>query len=162
MQTGKSFLVRKIIFPTIAILCVSCATGPKVGTKIDLDDANEMAALASDRVDGPLVYRWRYPKPGFGGTSDALVVILFDEHGIMTRVYQWRSKTNTNKIDVIDVNQLIHSQTTVEEATEILGLPNRTRVRIDGSSVYWWHGSDSGFDRSTAAAPELFDDQGKL
>jgi hypothetical protein len=80
----------------------------------------------------------------------------------MTRVYQWRSKTNTNKIDLIDVNQLIHSQTTVEEATEILGLPNRTRVRIDGSLVYWWHESDSGFDRSTAAAPELFDDQGNL
>ncbi len=175
---GKSFLIRKIIIPAIAILCVSCATSPKVGTKFDLDDVNEMAAsqattdraahpmkpsiLASDRVDDPSVYRWRYPKPGFGGTSDALVVILFDEHGIMTRVYQWRSKTNTNKIDLIDVNQLIHSQTTVEEATEILGLPNRTRVRIDGSSVYWWHESDSGFDRSTAAAPELFDDQGNL
>ncbi len=175
---GKSFLIRKIIFPALAILCVSCATSPNVGTKFNLDGVNEMAAsqatadeaahpmkpsiLASDRLDDPSVYRWRYPKPGFGSTSDALVVILFDEHGIMTKVYQWRSKTDTNKIDHIDVIQLIQSQTTVEEATEILGYPNRTRIRIDGSSVYWWHESDSGFDRSTAAAPELFDDQGKL
>ena len=175
---GKSFLIKKIIFPALAILCVSCASSPNVGTEIDLDDVNEMAAsqattdeaahavkpsiLASDWIDDPSVYRWRYPKPGFGGTSDALVVILFDEHGIVTRVYKWRSKTNSSRIDLIDVNQLIHSQTTVEEATELLGLPNRTRVRIDGSSVYWWHGSDSGFDRSTAAAPDLFDDQGDL
>ena len=171
-------MLRIIIFLAITILCVSCVTNPIVGTRIDLDDVNETVSnqtnieepaeylgpsnLASVGVDDPSVYQWRYPKPGFGGTSDALVVILFDEHGIMTRVYQWRSKTNTNKIDLIDVNQLIHSQTTVEEATEILGLPNRTRVRIDGSSVYWWHESDSGFDRSTAAAPELFDDQGNL
>ncbi len=171
-------MLRIIIFLVITILCVSCVTNPIVGTRIDLDDVNETVSnqtnieepaeylgpsnLASVGVDDPSVYQWRYPKPGFGGTSDALVVILFDEHGIMTRVYQWRSKTNTNKIDLIDVNQLIHSQTTVEEATEILGLPNRTRVRIDGSSVYWWHESDSGFDRSTAAAPELFDDQGNL
>ncbi len=171
-------MLRIISFLVITILCVSCVTNPIVGTRIDLDDVNETVSnqtnieepaeylgpsnLASVGVDDPSVYQWRYPKPGFGGTSDALVVILFDEHGIMTRVYQWRSKTNTNKIDVIDVNQLIHSQTTVEEATEILGLPNRTRVRIDGSSIYWWHESDSGFDRSTAAAPELFDDQGNL
>ena len=171
-------MLRTIIFLVITILCVSCVTNPIVGTRIDLVDVNETVSnqtnieepaeflgpsnLASVGVYNPSVYQWRYPKPGFGGTSDALIVILFDEHGIMTRVYQWRSKTNTNKIDVIDVNQLIHSQTTVEEATEILGLPNRTRVRIDGSSVYWWHESDSGFDRSTAAAPELFDDQGNL
>ncbi len=171
-------MLRIIIFLAITILCVSCIINPIVGTRIDLDDVNETVSnqtnieepaeylgpsnLAGVGVDDPSVYQWRYPKPGFGGTSDALVVILFDEHGIMTRVYQWRSKTNTNKIDLIDVNQLIHSQTTVEEATEILGLPNRTRVRIDGSSVYWWHESDSGFDRSTAAAAELFDDQGKL
>ncbi len=171
-------MLRIIILLAITILCVSCVTTPIVGTRIDLDDIDETVSnqtnieepaeylgpsnLASVGVDDPSVYKWKYPKPGLGGTSDALVVILFDDHGVMTKFYHWGSRTNTNKFDLIDVNQLIHSQTTIEEATEILGLPNRTRVRIDGSSVYWWHESDSGFDRSTAAAPELFDDQGNL
>ena len=169
-------MLRIIILLAITISCVSCVTNPIVGTRIDLDDVNETVSnqtgieepaeflgpsnLASVGVDEPSVYQWRYPKPGFGGTSHALVVILFDGHGVMTKVYHWGSRTNTNKFDLIDVNKLIHSQTTIEEATELLGFPNRARVRIDGSSVYWWHGSNSRFDRATAAAPILFNDQG--
>jgi hypothetical protein len=167
-------MLKIIIILAITILCVSCVTNPIVGTRIDLDDVNETVSnqtnieepaeylgpsnLASVGVDDPSVYQWRYPKPGFGGTSDALVVILFDDHGVMTRVYHWGSRTNTDKFDLIDVNKLIHSKTTIEEAAELLGLPNRARVRIDGSSVYWWHGSNSRLDRATAAAPILFDD----
>jgi len=167
-------MLRIIIFLAITILCVSCIINPIVGTRIDLDDVNETVSnqtnieepaeylgpsnLASVGVDDPSVYQWRYPKPGFGSTSDALVVILFDDHGVMTRVYHWGSRTNTNEFDLIDVNKLIHSKTTIEGATELLGLPNRARVRIDGSSVYWWHGSNSRLDRATAAAPILFNE----
>ena len=167
-------MLRIIIFLAIMILCVSCVTNPIVGTRIDLDDVNETVSnqtnieepaeylgpsnLPSVGVDDPSVYQWRYPKPGFGRTSDALGVILFDDHGVMTKVYHWGSRTNTNKFDLIYVNKLIHSKTTIEEATELLGLPNRARVRIDGSSVYWWHGSNSRLDRATAAAPILFND----
>ncbi len=167
-------MLRIIIFLAITILCVSCIINPIVGTRIDLDDVNETVSnqtnieepaeylgpsnLASVGVDDPSVYQWRYPKPGFGSMSDALVVILFDDHGVMTRVYHWGSRTNTNEFDLIDVNKLIHSKTTIEGATELLGLPNRARVRIDGSSVYWWHGSNSRLDRATAAAPILFND----
>ena len=159
-------MIRKIIFLSIAMVCVSCVTNPKVGTTFDLNDANGMVPgqttieeAASESVNDPPAYQWRYPKPG-GDTPDALAVMLFDDQEVMTKVYIWRSRTNTSNIDLLDVDKLVHNQTTFEEATVLLGLPNRARVRIDGSSVYWWHGSDPGIDRSTAAAQILPDDQG--
>ena len=165
-----------------AIICTSCVT-PSVtpaftlGTEIDLDDVNRMipsqttiekatqllgsATLARFRADNSSVYQWRYFRTGVGGSSATFVVIIFDDQGIMTKVHYQGSRTSSTEIDLNDVNRMIPSQTTIEEATELLGPPIMATVNIDGSTVYQWQNLDTMVrDATVAGTGILFDDQG--
>ena len=165
-----------------AIICTSCVT-PSVtpaftlGTEIDLDDVNRMipsqttiekatqllgsATLARFRADNSSVYQWRYFRTGVGGSSATFVVIIFDDQRIMTKVHYKGSRTSSTEIDLNDVNRMIPSQTTIEEATELLGPPIMATVNIDGSTVYQWQNLDTMVrDATVAGTGILFDDQG--
>lgn len=175
-----------MIILATAVICVSCVTpsitpgtnnGFILGTNIDLNYVNKMvpsqttieeatellgsATISRFRDDDTSVYQWRYFKTGVGGTSATFVVIIFDDQGIMTKVHYQGSRTSSTEIDLNDVNRMIPSQTTIEEATELLGPPIMASVNIDGSTVYQWQNLDTMVrDATVAATGILFDDQG--
>ena len=91
--------MKKIIFPMIAIICVSCTT---IGNKFDLSDVNELVPgqtslqeasellgppVAASAMDGgSMLYQWQYVRTRIGGASTAFVAISFDDQKTMIRV----------------------------------------------------------------------------
>ena len=64
------------------------------------------------------------------------------------------------KFDIDDVDELVPGQTTLQEATELLGKPS-TIAFMSGGTIYVWQYMRVGIGRVTNSAVAItFDDQG--